>query len=95
MFDLRRINLVARREVTTRFRMRAYRWTLVIQVLVALVAGFSPILMSYFAGDQLAGDVIVVDESDSGFAERLQANVINYIPGMPALEVTTHAGDAA
>ncbi len=94
MFDFRRIGLVVRREVTTRFRMRAYRWTLVIQVLVALIAGFSPIIMSYFAGDQLAGDVIVVDATDSGFADRLQANVINDIPGMPALEVTTHTGDA-
>lgn len=94
MFDFRRINLVARREVATRFRMRAYRWTLVIQVVVALIAGFSPVLMSYFAGDQLAGDVIVVDASNSGTAERLRANVINDIPGLPPLQVTTHTGDA-
>ena len=97
MFDLRRIMLIARREVTTRFKMRAYRWTLIIQVLVALVAGFSPILMSYFAGDPLGGDVIVVDESDSGFAARLQANVLDDIPGMPALEIMESSGgiDAA
>ena len=91
MFDLRRIILVARREVTTRFKMRAYRWTLIIQVLVALIAGFSPILMSYFAGDQLGGDVIVVDESNGDFAARLQANVIDDIPGMPALQIAAYS----
>lgn len=95
MFNFRRINLIARREVLTRFRQKAYKWTLVIQVLVAVLAGLSPIAISYFTGDSTGGgDVLVVDTADTNFAERLQANLIDDIPGLPALEVVTHDGDA-
>lgn len=97
MFDTRRIGLIARREVTTRFKMKAYRWTLVIQMVVALLAGLSPIALSYFAGDSLGGSsVLVVDEADVNFADRLQANLVGDIdiPGMAPLEVQLHEGDA-
>lgn len=94
MFDFRRIMLIARREVTTRFKMRAYRWTLNIQVLVALIAGFSPVLISYFTDDQLGGEVIVVDEANSGFAERMQTNVLNDIPGLPPLAIAPYPDGA-
>lgn len=94
MFDLRRINLIARREVTTRFKMKAYRWTLVIQVVIALLAGFSPVLISYFTGDSLSGDtVLVVDQADVNFADRLQTNLVDDIPGLPSMTVETHDGD--
>ncbi len=97
MFDFRRIGLVARREVTTRFKMKAYRWTLVIQVLVALLAGLSPALISIFAGDSLGDStVVVVDEADANFAERFQQNLVGEaeIPGLAGLEVEAHEGDA-
>lgn len=97
MFDTRRIGLIAKREVTTRFRMKAYRWTLGIQVIVALLAGLSPIAISYFAGDSLGGStVLVVDDAEANFAERLQQNLIDDvdIPGLAAIEVRSHDGDA-
>ena len=97
MFDARRIGLIAKREVTTRFKMKAYRWTLAIQVVVALLAGLSPVAISYFAGDSLGGStVLVVDEADADFANRLQQNLIGDmdIPGLAELTVQTHDGDA-
>lgn len=97
MFNARRIGLIAKREVTTRFKMKAYRWALAIQVVVALLAGLSPIAISYFAGDSLGGSTaLVVDEADVNFAERLQQNLIGDldIPGLAAINVETHEGDA-
>jgi ABC-2 type transport system permease protein len=94
MFDVKRINLIARREVVTRFKMKAYRWTLVIQILFATLAGLSPIAVSYFAGDTLGGDpVLVIDQADVNFAERMQANLVDDIPGVSALTVVAHDGD--
>lgn len=97
MFDMRRIQLIARREVTTRFKMKAYRWTLVIQVLVALLAGLSPIAISYFAGDSLGGStVLVVDDADVNFTDRLRENLGSDmgIPGIAELDVQVFDGDA-
>ena len=97
MFDARRIGLIAKREVATRFKMKAYRWTLVIQVVVALLAGLAPVAISYFSGDSLGGStVLVVDDADVNFADRLQANLIDDldIPGLAAVSVQTHDGDA-
>lgn len=97
MFDVRRIGLIAKREVTTRFKMKAYRWTLVIQVVVALLAGLSPVAISYFTGDSSGGSsVLVVDEADANFADRLQQNLGGDmgIPGLAELEVQAYDGDA-
>lgn len=96
MFNMRRIGLIARREVTTRFKMKAYRWTLIIQVVVALLAGFSPVLISYFGGDSFTGggSVLVVDQTDNNVAARLQTNMIDDIPGLPAMTVEAFDGDA-
>lgn len=97
MFDARRIGLIAKREVTTRFKMKAYRWTLAIQVVVALLAGLSPVAISYFAGDSIGGSsVLVVDGTDAGFTERLQQNLVGDmgIPGLAELDVQAHDGDA-
>lgn len=97
MFDFNRIRLIAKREMTIRFKQKAYRWTLIIQVVVALLAGFAPILMSYFIDDVIGGDVIVVDEANVGFADRMQANMGEDIPGLTALTVvnSTDGADAA
>lgn len=90
MFDTNRIWLIARREVTTRFRMKAYRWTLVVQVVVALIAGFLPIGLSFFADDMSGGGtVIVLDQSGGEFAPILQQNLGESILGVPALEVAS------
>lgn len=97
MFNFQRIGLIARREVTTRFKMKAYRWTLAIQILIALLAGLSPVIISYFSSDTLGGStVLVVDEADVNFANRLRANLVDDIdiPGLAALEVQSHDGDA-
>lgn len=97
MFDFNRIKLVAKREMTTRFKQKAYRWTLIIQVIVALGAGFAPILMSYFMDDVVGGKVIVVDEANVGFADRMQANMGEDIPGLTPLTIvnSTDGADAA
>lgn len=98
MFDFNRIKLIAKREMTIRFKQKAFRWTLIIQVVVALLAGFSPIFMSYFMDDVTGGgDVIVVDETNVGFADRMQANLGEDIPGMPALDIvnSTDGAEAA
>lgn len=95
MFNFRRISLIARREVQTRFKMKAYRWTLVIQVVVALLLGFAPIVMSYFTDDVISGgSVIVVDQADVNFADRLQANIPTEVAGLAQLDVTPFDGDA-
>lgn len=95
MFNFRRISLIARREVQTRFKMKAYRWTLVIQVVVALLLGFAPIVMSYFTDDVISGGlVIVVDQADVNFADRLQANIPTEVAGLAQLDVTPFDGDA-
>lgn len=95
MFNFRRISLIARREVQTRFKMKAYRWTLVIQVVVALLLGFAPIVMSYFTDDVISGgSVIVVDQADVNFADRLQANIPTEVAGLAPLDVTPFDGDA-
>lgn len=97
MFDFTRIKLVARREVTTRFKMKAYRITLIVQVIVAILAGLSPIAISYFTGDSLGGQVIVVDETNSSLATSLQGRLTDDIPGLPPLEVVeyTEGADSA
>lgn len=94
MLDFRRINLVARREVTTRFRMKAYRITLIAQVVLALLAGLSPIAISYFTSDSLGGQVLVVDETNSGLALSLQTRLTDDIPGLPPLEVVDYTEGA-
>ncbi|MCA9833147.1 MAG: ABC transporter permease [Thermomicrobiales bacterium] len=94
MFDFQRINLIARREVTTRFRMKAYRTTLIVQIVMALVAGFLPIAISYFASDVTGGGtVLVVDQTNGDFATILNANLQGDIPGLAALEVKTTTDD--
>lgn len=96
MFNFRRIGLIARREVNTRFKMKAYRWTLIIQVVIALLMGFAPIILSYFTDDMISGgSVIVVDQADTNFAERLQTNLQTDIAGLAPLKVTAFDGDAA
>lgn len=95
MFDFQRIRLVAQREVRTRFKMKAYRWTLVVQVVVALLAGLSPIAISYFADDSDSGGVVlVVDETPNNFASILQPHLESDLPGMAALDVQSFSEGA-
>lgn len=95
MFNFRRIGLIARREVSTRFKMKAYRWTLIVQVVVALLMGFAPVIMSYFTDDSITGGtVIVIDEANVDFAKRLETNLTTDIVGLSPLQVQVFDGDA-
>lgn len=94
MSGFQRIKLIAMREVMTRFRMRAYRITLIVQVVIALLAGLSPIALSYFAGGSSGNEVLVVDSTELGFADVLQRHLTNDVPGMGAMTVSSFADGA-
>jgi len=95
MFDWARVWLIARRELVTRFRQRSYRWTLVVQVLVAAIAAVAPVGLAWFTdGDSGNASVVIVDEADAGVAER----IVPYLQAegdiLPAIEVRTDASSA-
>jgi ABC-2 type transport system permease protein len=96
MFDWSRIWLIAKRELTVRFKQRSYRWTLLLQIVIAAVAALAPVGIAWFTdGDtNAASSVVVVDEADVGVAERLST----YLQGdggvLPTIEVRTDAGSA-
>ncbi len=94
MSGFQRIKLIAMREVMTRFRMRAYRITLIVQVVIALLAGLSPIALSYFAGGSSGNEVLVVDSTELGFTDVLQRHLTNDVPGMGAMTVSSFADGA-
>lgn len=91
MFNFQRVKLISMREMTTRFKQKAFRWTLIIQVIVALIAGSAPLIISYFSDGGGGGDkVLVIDEADVGFADRMQANLGEGIPGFSTLSAETY-----
>jgi ABC-2 type transport system permease protein len=71
MFEWNRVWLVARRELTTRFKQRTYVWGTIVQaVIVALV----PLGIAWFTGDDAPDPgptVAVVDEAHAGVVDRL------------------------
>ena len=73
MLELGRVQLIARREWSTRLRQRSFQVTTAIQVLVVLALALAPIIVARFAGDDDGGDatIIVVDRADAGVAQRL------------------------
>lgn len=95
MLDWGRIWLIAKRELTTRFKLRSYRITLVVQLLVAASAALAPIGIAWFTdGDgESSGhaSVAVVDEADAGVAERLSGLLVAEGDALPAIEVRTDA----
>lgn len=98
MFDWSRIRLIVKRELTTRFKQRSYRVTLVIQLLVAALAALAPIGIAWFSdGDTSSTDnaaVIVVDEADAGIAPRLESALAEVDDALPAIEVRTDVSTA-
>ena len=74
MFDLNRVKLIAMRELMTRLKQRSFRITLILQCLVIVVVALAPVLLTKFFGDDDGLDpqsLIVLDQSDSSFADRL------------------------
>lgn len=67
MFDLKRIRLIAGREVSTRVAMRSYRISLIVQVLIVAVLATSPVLIAKFTSDDsgpTTRHIAVVNETD-------------------------------
>ena len=93
MFDWSRIWLIAKRELSVRFKQRSYRWTLIIQIIAAALAALAPVGIAMFTdGSSGEASVVIVDEADSGISER----IIPYLQGdgdiLPTIEVRTDAG---
>lgn len=79
----------------TRFKQRAYRVTLVIQLIVALLAGFAPVAFGLFAGGTANDQVVVVDQAGIGAADLLASGLgTGEIPGMTPLTISTEQMDA-
>lgn len=67
MFDWKRIQLIAGREVKTRVAMNSYKWSLIIQVLIVALIALSPVLIAKFSGDDdgpTVQNVAVVNSTD-------------------------------
>jgi ABC-2 type transport system permease protein len=90
MFDWGRIRLIALRELTTRFKQRSFRWTLIVQVLIAAIAGLAPVAMAWFNdGGSSNATLAVIDEADSGIADRLGTWLDAQGNLLPAIEIQT------
>lgn len=95
MFDWSRIWLIAKRELTTRFKQRSYRLTLIIQVIVAGLAALAPIGIAWFTeGDSGNASVAIVDEADAGVAERISPYLKWDGDVLPTIDIRTDAASA-
>jgi ABC-2 type transport system permease protein len=96
MFNWSRIWLIAKRELTVRFRQRSYRWTLLLQLVIAAVAALAPVGIAWFTdGDSDAlSSVVVVDEAQVGVADRLAPYLQDDGGILPSIKVRTDAGSA-
>lgn len=78
MFDWKRIQLIASREVKTRIAMNSYKWSLIVQVVIVALIALSPVLIAKFTGDDdgpTARNVAVVNSTDVDAMAGLDAGV--------------------
>lgn len=74
MFDWGRVWLIARRELTTRFKQRTYVWGTIVQAVIVAIVALVPVGIVWFTGDdepEPGPTVAVVDEADAGLLDRL------------------------
>lgn len=67
MFDWKRIQLIAGREITTRVKTRTYLWSLIVQMVIVALIAISPILIAkFFNSDDgpVERSVAVVNSAD-------------------------------
>lgn len=83
MFDFGKLWLIARRELAARFKSRAYQVTVIFQILIALVAAVSPVLMARFTGGE--DRVLIVDAGTTGAIARLTELTTQDGSGLPAI----------
>lgn len=78
MFDLKRIRLIAGREVKTRVAMRSFRISLIVQVLIVALIAMSPVLIARFTSDDsgpVTRHIAVVNETDIDALEGIDAGL--------------------
>ena len=79
MFDFKRVKLVALREISTRISTNAFRWSLVLQLVVVVLLAMSPVLIAKFtAGDDepVTEHIAVVDEADSNSVDLFENTLV-------------------
>jgi ABC-2 type transport system permease protein len=88
--DLRRILLVARRELVSRLQQRSYRLTMLFQVIVIAVFACLPVIIAAFSDDgPTTSTVLVVDADGTDLATQLQPYVANSEVSSDTVELVT------
>ncbi len=77
MIDLKRVRLIAVRELWTRLRQRSFQLTTMFQVLLLLVGACVPAIIAIVADDDESSvsTILVIDQADANVLERLQPYV--------------------
>lgn len=78
MFDLKRIRLVAVREIRTAIRKKSFIFSLIAQLVIVALLTMSPVIIARFSdGDDgpTTQKIAVVDATDSNVQESLQTNL--------------------
>jgi ABC-2 type transport system permease protein len=96
MFDWSRVWLIAKRELTMRFKQRSYRWTTIVQVVIIALLALAPVLIAKFGPDSDGGDgassgslVVVVDEADANLGTLMPLYLDAISEDMTPIEVDT------
>lgn len=75
MFDIKRIKLIATREIQATLGKRSYRAGLIVQILIVALLALSPIAIAKFRGDDDGGPtvnhIVVVDQANANLAVTL------------------------
>jgi ABC-2 type transport system permease protein len=100
MFDWSRVWLIARRELTRRFKQRSYRWTTIIQVVIIALLALAPVLIAKYGPDNSDSDsasaVVVVDDADANLGTLMPLYLDAVGEDLPLIEVeTADTADAA
>lgn len=78
MFDWKRINLVARREIKMRLGTNSFRWSLILQVVAVALLAMSPVFIAKFTGGDdgpATEHILVVDQADANSVELMGATL--------------------
>ncbi|MCO5218680.1 MAG: ABC transporter permease, partial [Thermomicrobiales bacterium] len=72
MFDIKRIKLIASREIQATLGKRSYRAGLIVQILIVALLALSPIIIAKFRGDDSGGPtvntIVVVDQANANLS---------------------------
>ncbi len=89
MIDLKRVRLIAMRELWIRLRQRSFQLTTLFQVLFLLVGACVPAIIAIVSGDDgpSLSTILIVDQTDANVLERLQPYVTNTATVDPDAEI--------